>query len=422
MSGVIKRESNQFLVLFALWLLVFSASSQLMIVVAMLPVIGKQLQIPEAGQGWLVSVYALMVGLFALVIGPVSDKFGRRRVLLIGAGLMTGALALHAVAVDFTTLLIVRLLAGIAGGTLSGAAVSYVGDYFPDERRGWANGWVMSGIAVGQIAGVPLGTLLADWYGFRTPFLLFAATMGATFLLVWKFVPQPDVPLLEEKLTLKSALGSYWQLLHRADVRAAAAAFFVMFLSMALFVIYLPAWLTAERSATSKQIAALFFVGGIASVLTGPVAGRASDRTGRKKIIIGSCLALAATMCVFTTVVQTFWMVYPIFFLIMILLAARMTPFQALLSGLVTGEHRGTLMSLTVSIGQIGFAFGGSVVGLIYSNFGYSSSTITGAAMVLTMALLVWRFIPETVNSQSKSEPHTSLEKSIHASISNIGH
>lgn len=179
MPGVIKRESNQFLVLFALWLLVFSASSQLMIVVAMLPVIGKQLQIPEAGQGWLVSVYALMVGLFALGIGSVSDKFGRRRVLLIGAGLMTGALALHAVA---------------------------------------------------------------------------------------------------------------------------------------------------------------------------------------------------------------------------------------------------TLMSLTVSIGQIGFAFGGSVAGLIYSNFGYASSTIIGAAMVLTMALLVWRFIPETVNSQSKSEPHTPPEKSIYASASNIGH
>lgn len=58
MPGAIKRESNQFLVLFALWLLVFSAGSQLMIVVAMLPVIGRQLQIPEAGQGWLVSVYA----------------------------------------------------------------------------------------------------------------------------------------------------------------------------------------------------------------------------------------------------------------------------------------------------------------------------------------------------------------------------
>lgn len=155
-----------------------------MIVVAMLPVIGEQLSVSSSQQGLLVSSYAVMVGIFALVAGPVSDKFERRRMLLVGSGLMTAALALHTVVDSYQMLLIVRTLAGVAGGALSGAAVSYVGDYFRYERRGWANGWVMSGIAAGQIAGVPLGALLAEKFGFRTPFLIFAATMGATFLLI----------------------------------------------------------------------------------------------------------------------------------------------------------------------------------------------------------------------------------------------
>jgi len=184
LTGADAHPNEQFFVIFALWLLVFSASSQLMIVVAMLPAIGEQLSISTARQGLLVSSYAVMVGVFALVAGPISDKIGRRRMLLAGSGLMMAALALHAVVNDYAMLLTARTLAGVAGGALSGAAVSYIGDYFPYERRGWANGWVMSGIAAGQIAGVPLGALLAERFGFRTPFLIFAATMGATFFII----------------------------------------------------------------------------------------------------------------------------------------------------------------------------------------------------------------------------------------------
>src|SRR5690606_26923473 len=66
---------------------------------------------------------------------------------------------------------------------------------FPYHRRGWANGWVMSGIAVGQIIGIPLGTLLAQWFNFRWPFLVFAVTMGGAFVLIWRAVPQPPVQL-----------------------------------------------------------------------------------------------------------------------------------------------------------------------------------------------------------------------------------
>ena len=81
--------------------------------------------------GTLVSVYALIVGVFALVNGPISDKIGKRRVLLIGAGLMTIALALHGLASSYMTLLLVRTFARLAGGVLSGSAVSYVRRLFP---------------------------------------------------------------------------------------------------------------------------------------------------------------------------------------------------------------------------------------------------------------------------------------------------
>ncbi|MBA2341571.1 MAG: MFS transporter [Pyrinomonadaceae bacterium] len=390
-----KEDSHPYLILFALWLLVFSASSQIMIISPMLPQIGRELNVPEAMQGTLVSVYALMVGTFALVIGPISDKIGRRRVLLIGAGLMTLALAMHGIASSYLSLLLVRTFAGVAGGVLSGSAVSYVGDYFPYEQRGWASGWIMSSTALGQIAGVPLGTLLAAKYGFRTPFLGFGVTMALTFLLIWQFVPQPDVQRAKGKLSLGSALKSYAVLLRRSDVVVASVAFCLMYLGLALYVVFLPTWLARTKGATAGQIATLFLVGGIANALTGPLAGRLSDRVGRKSLIIASCLGLAAVMLSTTFVIRKFWMAYPLFFFTMILVAARISPFQALLSALVKDDHRGTLLSLTVALGQVGFALGGALAGPAYSRFGYASNSITGAAFVLLMALLVWRFLPE---------------------------
>lgn len=387
--------NEQFFIIFALWLLVFSASSQLMIVVAMLPAIGEQLLISTARQGLLVSSYAVMVGVFALVAGPVSDKIGRRRMLLAGSGLMSAALALHAVVNDYAMLLAARTLAGVAGGALSGAAVSYIGDYFPYERRGWANGWVMSGIAAGQIAGVPLGALLAERFGFRTPFLIFAATMGATFLLVLKFVPQPNVARNKEKLTVIGALKEYVSLLKQKEILAAVTIFALLFFSMSLYVTYLPAWLTAFRAATLNQIAALFFAGGIASVITGPVVGKLSDTLGRKPLILASSIGLVILMSGVTFVIREFWLAFPVFFFSSVLLSARMSPFQALLSTLAGGERRGALMSLTVALGQVGFASGAALSGIIYSQIDYRASTFASAGFALIAALLIWRMLPE---------------------------
>ncbi len=390
-----RDASHEYLILFALWLMVFSASSQVIIIAPILPRIGEALGIAEALQGWLITSYAVFLSIFALIVGPISDKMGRRVVLIVGSGAMAVALWLHGVADSFISLLVVRAAAGAAGGMLSGAAVSYVGDYFPYNRRGWANGWVMSGVAFGQIIGIPIGTVLADQFGFRAAFLMFAGSMTLTTMLIWLFVPQPKVERDKAPLTIRRATATYIELIRRPAVAAASATYFLMFFSIGLYVIYLPTWLESHLGVSGTIIATLFFVGGLATVVTGPMAGKISDTTGRKPLIVWSCLGLSVVMVLTTWVVNNMFTAYVFFGLTMVMIAMRISPLQSLMTALVEDKRRGALLSLAVAIGQVGIGIGGAVAGIAYTQYGYVSSTVVGAVAILAMAAIVHFRLPE---------------------------
>lgn len=389
------HKVHPYFIIFPLWLLVFAASSQVMIIAPILPKIGAELNTSESLLGNLVTVYAAMLGICAIIIGPLSDKIGRRKILLLGSFGMTAFLLLHSIANSFISLLVLRALTGMAGGILSGAAVSYVGDYFPYEKRGWANGWIMSGIAMGQILGIPMGTYLAESFGFKFPFISFGFIMGITFFLILFKVPQPDVVLTKAKITVKSSFIKYKDLLSQPDIFAVAVSYLLMFLSLMVFIIYLPSWLVKEFDVSVNDIGWVFFAGGIMNAIAGPKAGKLSDQIGRKQMIIYSCLGLAALMLATTFVVREFWVAFVLFPLAMLLIAMRISPFQALSSELVRSNNRGSLMSLLVAIGNIGSGFAGSIAGPLFEYYGYLSNTILGAVTIIITAFIVWKFVPE---------------------------
>ena len=391
-----ERRPHPWLVLASLWLLVFSVTSQTMILAPILPRIAEQLRVSEARLSVVATGYAVAVAAVALVAGPVSDHVGRRRMLLAGAAAMAVGLALHAAARGLGGLLLVRVLTGAGGGVLTGATGAYVGDYFPPERRGWANGWVMSGMAAGQVLAVPLGTLLAARWGFRVPFLGFAAAMALAWAMVWAFVPQPDVELCRDRITPRYLAGHYRALVRRRDAAASVGVQAGIFLGTALYVLYLPAWLEGSRGATAGGTALLFAAGGAATVAAGPAAGRLSDRLGRKRLVLGASLALAAAMLATPALVRGMPAAYALFSLAMALFATRAAPFQALQAELVPDEQRGALMSLSMAAGQAGAGVGGALAGAAYALRGYPATAALAAASSLAVAALVWKLLPET--------------------------
>jgi predicted MFS family arabinose efflux permease len=390
-----RASASDRLILGALWLMVFSVSSQFLIIAPTLPRIAEQLGVSPARLSPLVTGYALAVGGVALLMGPVSDRFGRRRMLLMGTAALSASLALHGLARDYPALLAVRVLAGASGGILTGAAAAFVGDHFPYERRGWANGWVLSGLAAGQILGVPLGAVLADRMGFRAPFLVFALSTALAFGLIWRFLPRPRTPRAGSALSIRGALRHYAALVSRREVAAAAGAYFATYLATALYVVYLPEWLERALGATPGQAAAVFAFGGAAILLAGPRAGRLSDRVGRRPVVVGASLGTAALMLGTPWLVVDVRVAYAVFFALMTLVAARAGPLDALLSEIVGEGQRGSLMSLMMAVGQLGFGLGAMAAGATYSSLGYAGNSTGAAAAALLLAGLVWRFLPE---------------------------
>ena len=392
------------LIILALWLVLVVTSGQLIIIAPILPVIGDTFQIGEVKLGLLGLAYAGTLMVMALVAGPISDRVGRRVILLIGTGSMALVLLLHWVASSYSMLMLVRLLTGMAGGVLSGSVVAYVGDYFSYERRGWATGWVMSGVAAGQIVALPAAVWLAFRMDFRMPFVLFGFIMALAYLMILLFVPQPAVVRSTERLALRPAVMNYAELIRDRATGGAVWAYFLMLGSGGLFLFFLAEWLETVHALTGPQIAGLFVAVGAVNLIGSPAGGRLSDHVGRKPVIVLMCVLLAAALVATTWVISGLLTAYLFIGLLVLLVALRMSPMYALMTALVADDRRGSLMSLSISFGQFGFGVGAAVAGILYARFGYISNTIASALLALMMGVVIWHLLPEPPMSVRKAE------------------
>jgi len=155
-----------------------------------LPAIGADLGAEASGLQWIVNAYLLPLSAFLLLGGAAGDKFGRRRLFLIGMALFALASALCALAPSLHWLLAGRALQGMASAMLMPNSLALLGAAFAGEARGRAIG---SWAAAGAIAGA-LGPLLGGWLvgsvGWRSIFLINLPLAAGALYLGWRHVDE----------------------------------------------------------------------------------------------------------------------------------------------------------------------------------------------------------------------------------------
>lgn len=149
---------------------------------------GKGLSEASKYGGWLIFTFAIMQFIFAPILGALSDKYGRRRVILFSLLGLSIDYLLHAWAPTIFFLFIGRFLAGITGASIT-AATAYVADISTPEKKAQNFGMISAAFGLGFIIGPVMGGILSK-YGIRVPFYAAAGLAFLNFIYGMVLLPE----------------------------------------------------------------------------------------------------------------------------------------------------------------------------------------------------------------------------------------
>jgi multidrug resistance protein len=174
-----------------LWVLMGTAFLDMvggLMVMPLLPFYAREMGLPNESVGVLISAFFFAQFVTAPLWGRLSDRYGRRPMLLFGLSLSAVSFAFFGLAASFLQLLIFRLIQGTGGGT-TGVLNAYISDSVPPEDRAKALGWLSAATSAGVMVGPFLGSQ-ARHFGHSAPGYFAAALCALNVLSAWIWLPE----------------------------------------------------------------------------------------------------------------------------------------------------------------------------------------------------------------------------------------
>ncbi|WP_258609769.1 TCR/Tet family MFS transporter [Mesorhizobium sp. AR10] len=346
--------------------------------------------------GWLFFVYAAMQFLFAPLMGNLSDRFGRRPILL--ASVLTFAIdnLICAVAWSYSILFIGRVLAGISGASYSTAS-AFIADVSTDENRSKNFGLLGIAFGIGFIIGPVLGGLLGT-FGPRVPFWGAALLALINFIVGWFFLPETLEQHHRRRFEWRRAnpLGALRQMRNYHGIGWIGLVFFLMTLG---HMMYPAVWsfICSYRYGWSEQqigfSLGVFGLGG--ALVMGFVLPRVIPRLGEwRTAAIG--LAFTALAAFGYAAAWKGWMIYAVI-VVTCLEALADPPLRSLAAAKVPPSAQGELQGAMTSL----FSITSIITPLLYTGIfawftGPSAPVVFGGApfvlggVFMTLALVAF--------------------------------
>ncbi|HLV00619.1 MAG TPA: MFS transporter, partial [Acidobacteriota bacterium] len=291
----------------------------------------------------------------------------------------------------FGELLWLRGGTGLLAGLLSTCTASFVGDFFPYHRRGSMMGAVLSSYFAALILGVPIGAWLAQAAGWRSVFLLSAATAG--LILVASLLALPS-DSQGRQLAPRGASERYRELLKNRQALAALLVSFLVSGGTLSFLTYIAGHLNQAFALSPVEISSVFLIAGLASALASPLSGWFSDRWTKRAVFLWTNSALVIPLIALP---YLDWDIplFLLFFAIGLCIAFRQTALQTLQTQLAVLELRGSYLALRNTFSQLGISFSVFIAGFLYDGPGYTAVVLWAAALTLLASLLLYRWVEE---------------------------
>lgn len=281
-----------------LYLTGFAALAVLYLPQPILPQLGRVFAVGATGAGATVSVAIFGLAIASPLTGILSDRFGRRRLVVGGAAALAIVSGACALAPDLTTLLVLRLIQGALLPTLLVVSVAYAADALSPATMRHVAGIYVAATASGGMAGRLAAGAITEAVGWRWAF---AATAVLFALLLPLWIRRPSVTRCAEPRTLAEvARGTVAHLGDGSIVRGVLAGFFVFFAFQGTFT-YLPFRLEAPPFDFAPSVVGASYLVFIAGIVSSSLAGRVRDRLGlRVALLTGFALAIVGNVASLT--------------------------------------------------------------------------------------------------------------------------
>lgn len=326
------------------------------IVIPVLPELIREFAGNDSQAGWLnglfVALWAAMQFVASPIIGSLSDKYGRRPVILISAAGLAADYVLMAVAPNLWWLALGRIIAGITSSAFT-TAFAYMADITPPEGRAKAYGLIGAAFSAGFVAGPVIGGMLGE-ISPRAPFWAAAAMSGIAFLYGLFVLPESLAPEKRMPFSWKRAnpIGAMALLSRHPELTGLAVVTFLLHFAhhvfSAIWVLYayhVFDWTPLQAGLVLSFVGVLDML--VQGVLVGPIVSRLGDR---KTMVIGLAFG-SLGIAIMGFAPTSLWYVLALF--PNALWGLAMPTLQSLMTRLVSESEQGQLQGANMSVASI---------------------------------------------------------------------
>ncbi|HEY4064720.1 MAG TPA: TCR/Tet family MFS transporter [Puia sp.] len=357
---------------------------------------GTTINVASRYGAWLLSAYALTAFICAPIVGNLSDRFGRRPVLLfslLGFGIDYCFLAL---APSYGWLFVGRVIAGLTGASFT-TATAYIADISTPENRAKNFGMIGAAFGLGFVIGPALGGLIAGW-GIRAPFYAAAGLCLLNCLYGYFILPESLSKDHRRPFDWKRAnpFGSLRFLTKHPEIGGLAISFFFIYMGAQavqgnwnFFTMYRFNW--SEKMVGISLAVVGLLIGLVQAVLTRFI----NPRIGNEKSIYVGLLFYTLGLVSFAFANEG-WMMY--LFLIPYCLGGIAGPsLQAILAGHVPSNEQGELQGALTSLMSLTTIIGPLIMNSLFAYFTTKSSIhfpgvafLLGSLFMLSSVIIAW--------------------------------
>ncbi|HDR7768437.1 MULTISPECIES: MFS transporter [Bacillus cereus group] len=360
-----------------------------LLVAPLLPVITETISIPDGSGGLLITIYALCYGITAPVFGMMSDRVGRKRMIIIGFIIFSISTFCTGLAKNFEILLLFRGLTGLSGAMIMPSIFALVGDKVTYESRGKAMGTIMGAMIGSTVIGVPIGAFLSEIGNWQWTF--YSIGLLTLFLrLLINHILRNEKEREDVHVSLTETVDAPLKMtVVNISVLFALLATFLWTIGLHGMFSYIGVYYENNFGISVGKIGIVIFLAGVGSVAGNILGGKLADKIGKKSVIVIASIVSSISVMLFSLSTENLVIAIIVHIIWSLFIGFGQASLTALISELKPAV-RGTVMALNSSAMYIGMTIASGVASLAISNgfpF-FSLGTICAIASLLVLPII----------------------------------